>query len=690
MDGAQPDSGQCESSAFAQASGVVLSGAVLSGAVLRNKGKANHSMPAESMSADEFLTFQKLSAEQRKDLPASAYAYTDPQGGTHLPIHDISHLHTAIAQLDKKKTLKEFMGKKERAALQATLQARLSRAEHTYDETIASDVAIFDLGPDQDNDSLISAEPDSDVVIRRGLVFRSGSYADKNFELSPKELKRVVKNFEGPVLIDSEHERSIFDGKLGQLMSVEASKDGTELHGLVAIPKWLDPILMAAGGKVSAAFDRATKKLVGLALTINPRVSDAALMAAFSTDMAAHGAVSVDDLISMAKKDDKKMGKKQAKQDPKAAKPNDDGDDTEPDDDDDDDAPASKQAKHSDVTDNKFSGYDGMVPKGGAASQSGQVKMATSSGRGMMQAIHDTTASRGAVCRVEPQPATTIGPYGIVRYASKGEMDVIQTIHDTTLQNGASCTPSLYGQQDVPGGLPWTWQWPGVGSEGRTSMPGETKAPHFSNGTDGGQKAMKALAKFMETLDEVDPRYGQPKNSQDSQAAVRRESNNAPSGDAEFRRLDEENARLREENRHMLMQGILNRAVVFADKMVQEGHATPVEREGIVTVHAQLEHDDTFTATATFSNGMSRVAAYEASILARPNNLLAAELLPSAVQQGLIKFANMTTTPVNNADAGGKMTDERKRQLTNLDPVLKRHAEAVYGAQNGSTNGHSR
>ncbi len=560
----------------------------------------------------------------------------------------------------------------------------------TEESTIADNLVAFGLGHDDDAEStsefggvLVELQPDSDMVVRRGRIFRSGEYPDKKFSLTPKELKQVVKEFSGPIQLDSEHERSIFDGKLGQLIAVESNEDGTELHGSVAIPKWLDPILMQAGGKVSAAFDRVSKKLVGLALTISPRVPDAVLMAAFSIDQATRGSVSVEDLIKMAAKNDKKLAKKidkaKSKSDQKTSK----------------NPFADKDAVDKDAGDKKkkkikkFVGYDGMVPQAGQLgqnagannSQKDSVLMAsTKSGLGMMQAIHDTTAARGAVCRIETQNATTVGPYGIVRYASKAEMSVVQAIHDTTLQSGASCVATLYGQQDLPDGTPWSWKYPGINAEGTNTMPGSAKSPHFSEENQGSQKAMKKFAKFMQSLDNVDPRYAPTATKAGAAVATRTASADASSDDR--RSLDEENARLREDNRQMRMQGILDRAVGFAEKMVVEGHATPIERDGIVTVHAQLEHDDTFSAKATFSNGMSRVSAYEASILARPNNLLAAELLPASVQAGLIKFANLSETPKSNTSEYGKMSDERKRQLTNLDPVLKKAYADTTGRGN--------
>lgn len=704
MNGQEKDSGKCESKAFAQASGVVKN----TGAE-EKKGTASHSMSkknrsplvldAQTLLSDEEIAFKTLTSEDRDKLPVNAYAYIDPTGGKHLPITDRAHLENAITRLGQEKALKEFLSKEDRVALQAKLQAKLETVNNTYSKAVADNLVAFAFGPDSSDESLVKAETDSAVVLRRGKIFAAGDYPDKDFSLTPKELRKIVKDFEGPVELDSEHERSIFDGKLGRLVGIESAENGQELHGIVEIPKWLDPILMEAGGKVSAAFDRITKKLVGLALTINPRVPDAALMAAFSIGQVANGNVSVEELVAMAANDDKKAAKKKAKLESTLAKVKNDGDN--------DDEGESKVTNTATKPNgakpnkkNKFVGYDKLIPqsdylaKNSANSADSNddtqpkddiVNMAlTMSGRSMMQTIHDVTASRGAVCREEPQPATKIGPYGIVRYASQDEMGVIQGIHDTCLQHGASCTPTLYGQRDEPGGAPWTWEYPGLTGDGRKSVPGLDKS-HFadeSEDTQGSNKSMKAaknFARFMQSLDEVDPRYVKtpPAAKTDSDDAAR------ASNDQEADFIIGENARLREENRKMRMQGILDRAVAFADKVIMEGHATPVEREGIITVHAQLEHDDTFSAQATFSNGMSRVAAYEASLLARPNNLLQAELLPAAVQSGLIKFANMTTgTTIKASDGGGKMTDERKAYLTGLDPVLKKAHSDIQ--KNGS------
>lgn len=122
---------------------------------------------------------------------------------------------------------------------------------------------------------------DGEYVLRTGKIFQAGSYPDKKFDLSSDEMKTAVSSFK-PVEIDIEHAPSVFDGKLGKLEAVQISDNGQDLIGTARIPKWLDKVLGEGAKKVSATWDRATKTLNKLALVRNPRVADAALMAAFS------------------------------------------------------------------------------------------------------------------------------------------------------------------------------------------------------------------------------------------------------------------------------------------------------------------------------------------------------------------------------------------------------------------------
>ncbi len=122
------------------------------------------------------------------------------------------------------------------------------------------------------------AEFSGESVILSGKTFEAGDYPDKNFSLTEEEMDAAITAFT-PVDNNLEHRRTILDGALGKLESV--SRKGKELFGKISIPKWLrdihpDPI------KVSLEWNRATKRIIGNGLVLNPRVTDAAMMAAFS------------------------------------------------------------------------------------------------------------------------------------------------------------------------------------------------------------------------------------------------------------------------------------------------------------------------------------------------------------------------------------------------------------------------
>ncbi len=121
---------------------------------------------------------------------------------------------------------------------------------------------------------------DDEYVLRSGLLFRAGRYEDKDFEMTADELTAAVEKFDNPVPIDLEHMPTILDGKLGEVLSISAF--GDELHGVVKLPKWLDDAIGSVPRKVSATWTRIEKELVGLALCLDPRVEDAALMSAYA------------------------------------------------------------------------------------------------------------------------------------------------------------------------------------------------------------------------------------------------------------------------------------------------------------------------------------------------------------------------------------------------------------------------
>lgn len=121
------------------------------------------------------------------------------------------------------------------------------------------------------------------TVYRIGKLFEAGDYPDKDYSMTPDELATAAAAFApGDAPVDIEHMDTVLSNRLGEVVSVESTDDGKELRGIVALPKWLDVALGSSARKVSATWNRATKRLEGLALVLSPRVSDAALMAAFT------------------------------------------------------------------------------------------------------------------------------------------------------------------------------------------------------------------------------------------------------------------------------------------------------------------------------------------------------------------------------------------------------------------------
>ena len=120
---------------------------------------------------------------------------------------------------------------------------------------------------------------DGETVTRTGKLFEVGDWPDKGFSLTSDEMKSAVAAFQ-PVHNDLEHRDTILKEKIGKLESVEAR--GNELFGTVSIPKWLNDTIKDVPLKVSLAWDRATKKIVGNGLVLNPRIADAQVFAAFT------------------------------------------------------------------------------------------------------------------------------------------------------------------------------------------------------------------------------------------------------------------------------------------------------------------------------------------------------------------------------------------------------------------------
>lgn len=112
-----------------------------------------------------------------------------------------------------------------------------------------------------------------------GLIFRAGEYPDKDFTITAAELADAAATF-APVPTDLEHMPTVLSGKLGTLEAVRV--EGDALYGGVREAAWLREALGSDPRKVSATWDKASKRLIGLAYTHNPRIPDAQIVAAFT------------------------------------------------------------------------------------------------------------------------------------------------------------------------------------------------------------------------------------------------------------------------------------------------------------------------------------------------------------------------------------------------------------------------
>lgn len=129
-------------------------------------------------------------------------------------------------------------------------------------------------------------------VVKTGKIFQAGDYPDKKLNVDLSKLKKIAARFTGPVPLDLNHKSSglkRLDSKLGNLNKVWYDDKG-QLFGSVEIPTWLNEAVCKDDDgndlplPVSCALgkDEEGFLITKLALTDTPRVSDAAVFAAFS------------------------------------------------------------------------------------------------------------------------------------------------------------------------------------------------------------------------------------------------------------------------------------------------------------------------------------------------------------------------------------------------------------------------
>ena len=136
-----------------------------------------------------------------------------------------------------------------------------------------------------------------------GKIFEATTFPERDIAFSESDLDVMVASFI-PCDLDIEHlpamgVETLLDGKLGKLVKIW--RQGKDLFGLAHVPRWLSDVIPEAARRVSVFLNPETlKQVVGLALVINPRVEDAALVSAYAAFAGRrHSAADVADMQKM-------------------------------------------------------------------------------------------------------------------------------------------------------------------------------------------------------------------------------------------------------------------------------------------------------------------------------------------------------------------------------------------------------
>ena len=212
----------------------------------------------------------KATAKERLDAPANIFCGS----GRSFPVADQADVNNAVSSLGR--------AGGSTAPIKACIIRRAKANNWTLPEAwMADDRARAAAGVPVAAFAISSPETVGDTVIRRGKLFEAGNYPDKDFEATIEDLVVAASTFV-PCHNDLEHTQTILDGKLGSLLNVTLSDDNSELYGEVEIPRWLHDAIGDAPIKSSLSWDRESMQIVGNALVLEPRVSDAALMTAYT------------------------------------------------------------------------------------------------------------------------------------------------------------------------------------------------------------------------------------------------------------------------------------------------------------------------------------------------------------------------------------------------------------------------
>lgn len=386
---------------------------------------------------------------------------------------------------------------------------------------------------------------DGKHVLKTGLIFRAGEYKDKNFTMTPEELIEAEAAFQ-PVPIDVEHIHNlgVLNGKLGTLEAVTTSDDGYELYGTAKIPVWLDD-LAGDALKVSCTWGRDNKQLAKLAIVQNPRVSDAALFAAFT---------------------------------------------------------ANEIEEHPEATAQTVKEFFSWVVENETTTFANKK---TWDGKSVIQGVHDMLARSGAVCAKADKKGkdTEMSEDAVgAEFISKEEQTVMQKMHDIALKAGAVC----YFLDERPSHVGYNTNDASTASEGK-NMTWREKVIAVLNGMPEEELATTTVDNSVEVKPEVPVvdaekeelirQLAEYKAKEEAAANVVSEEVKASEEPAE-EVVDEEKIRIIEELNAYKTAAKAKEAKEFAESLVKDSKILPASTEAVAALFAQAVEDDAkFAAT---------------------------------------------------------------------------------------------
>lgn len=562
------------------------------------------------------------------------------------------------------------------------------------------------------------------------LIFKSGHYPDKNFSMTPEELQESVEQFSSPVSLGLEHIPTILSNRLGKLVELSHSKDdkgNAIMSGKALIPTWLDAIVPAKDRKLSAAFDRTSKSVIGCDFVIKPRVDGAAMMSkhhpfvtevvvAFShspegkqltarakqaVEFAKKMSVKCSQQTEKGQKFLKKLHKTAAmfgatcKMPMKPVEMSDQDWDTflQIDDKTKEATFGSKEERRKiqhihnltseaatfcagmQINDGNSPGHATMSAVEFAA-YSGKTACMTKYGQDTMKKLHDKAVKFGAKC------GHTVGMASTDSEISIEEMGKIQRVHDVSSEDTWHCNiPDTSPKREVADSGPtYKEQRDDKGINDLKELNDMGKVTSLEPTKDMTEYQVEPA----DTGSQPSPAQGSPgfpPNPQFSQNKPKRiqkfateqsqvqqpqQQSVQPQHNEQVAALMAENVRLKAANETASVELIQREAAVFARNEVLECRAFPSEQKGLAEAYIQAATDDRkLNDTVVFSGAaMSRVDALKARHAQRPPHDLTGESMPVTAKDGVKVDAQVLFN--DNGPSNGKPSANRIAELMNM------------------------